>query len=1029
MAFRTWGRLLLTALGVSVLAGAGQLGIAYGFGVVRLDGAFADGSVNRWPAQLAWVGWFAAVAAVAGAVLTERLARRDGFPGGTTEQLSVAGAAALGATVVAPLCMQPARAAELGGTVDPVWAVGICAILGAVVGAGASIAVLLKPPFGWNIVLTAAAVWLLALLSAAPAVASTDPLHTVRLGVLEPSWLDAGAAQRLAMLILPTLALLAGAAVGALARRRGHLPLVGGAAGAAGPVLLAFAYLTAGPGDAADRYQLAPYYGALVAVAAGALGSAATTVLPRPAIDAGSDAIEPTDILQPLPAPPATPGAAAAETSALATRLAPDGTDHEPARSADEREVGAAGAGRHTPAHWDWPAPSGITPAPVPARRARRGEVVPGPDSRQNEVAAASGERTPTGWPAGPAPASVAGHRGPDEPARADLVDEPARVSVTGDLGTPEPTGAALADEPVRADLAAGPGADEPTRAGVTANRGTDERARTGLLDVAGTDEPTRVELIDNPNTDEPTRAAALIDGAVRDGRLTVRETEELTRTLPVPGLLPPGRRTAAIDVLAAGRPPVESAGPAAATPAAPVARLADPVPAERPHLPAPVTSTPTAPDPAPPELAAPRLPETPDPAPPAAESGSPDVPPAGEAATTAPASDTTAATPAVSRPRRQRPSSSRAGAARVTGTGAEPAAPATGPGAAEVTGPEAPAAETPAPDRAAPAEPRPAGRSKRGRKSRTSPAATEPAGTTTSTEPADAPGTPPPAEPPAEPTAVLPTEPPAEPPAVPPAEPPAEPSALPTAEPTAALPAGPEAPVGAAPDPTTDSRPSDRRFFFDPEPVEAGPADPVDPPASPRPRFPVFEDVPGSVRPAWPVAPAPSRPVAPRGTAGTPDGTDPDGTTTSEAAASEPGPMEPAPRPRHRALPDLGRSTGWDALAAGRHTTTGTPAASQASNEGRHAAPAAAGTPPTVDTSHTGAAPNAAASETDGGKGKQRRGLFRRNRAKSEAPPDDRDAESLAQDEEYVDWVAGLASDDDSDDTRTLRTGRHHRD
>ncbi|KAB1904428.1 hypothetical protein F8274_28495, partial [Micromonospora sp. AMSO31t] len=302
MAFRTWGRLLLTALGVSVLAGAGQLGIAYGFGVVRLDGAFVDDSVNRWPAQLAWVGWFAAVATVAGAVLTERLARRDASPAGTTELLSIAGVSGLGAIVVAPLCMQPARAAELGGTVDPVWAAGICAVLGAVVGAGTAIAVLLKPPFGWSIALSAAAVWLLALVSVAPSVASTGTLPTVRLGVLEPSWLDPAAAERLAMLLLPTLALLAGAAVGALARRAGHLPLVGGAAGAAGPVLLAFAYLTAGPGTAADRYQLAPYYGALIAVVAGALGSTATTVLPRPVTTAGEpDAIEPTDILQALP--------------------------------------------------------------------------------------------------------------------------------------------------------------------------------------------------------------------------------------------------------------------------------------------------------------------------------------------------------------------------------------------------------------------------------------------------------------------------------------------------------------------------------------------------------------------------------------------------------------------------------------------------------------------------------------------------------------------------------------------------------
>ncbi|MER6593085.1 hypothetical protein ABT214_14780, partial [Micromonospora purpureochromogenes] len=81
MAFRTWGKLLFTAFGVSVLAGAGQLGMAYGFGIVRLNGAFTD--VNRWPAQLAWVGWFAVTAAVVGAVVTVRLARRVGLADGT----------------------------------------------------------------------------------------------------------------------------------------------------------------------------------------------------------------------------------------------------------------------------------------------------------------------------------------------------------------------------------------------------------------------------------------------------------------------------------------------------------------------------------------------------------------------------------------------------------------------------------------------------------------------------------------------------------------------------------------------------------------------------------------------------------------------------------------------------------------------------------------------------------------------------------------------------------------------------------
>ncbi|SCG55288.1 hypothetical protein [Micromonospora coxensis] len=419
MAFRTWGRLLLTALGVSVLAGAGQLGIAYGFGIVRLTGAFTDGAVDRWPAQLAWVGWFAVSAAVVGAVVTGRLARRDGLPEQTSVQLAVSGAAALGATVVAPLCMQPARAAELS-TVDPVFAVGICAVAGAVVGAAAASAVLLKPPLGWNVAMLAGAVWLIALISVAPGLLSADPLRTVRLGVLEPSWLDADAAQRLAMLLLPTVALLAGAATGALARWQGHVPLIGGAAGAAGPVLLAFAYLTAGPGDSADRYQLAPYYGAVIAVAAGALGSTAATLVRWPLVPTRTEdgAIAPTDILRPLPTEPATAGATAATTVDLA---------------------GAAGAARTavsgrpdggTPAHWDWPVTPG-TPAPA-------GTPEPAPAADGRRTGPSPVDPAPA-WPAAPsaAPAEASTGTGTRRPSD-DRTSAPAPAATDGDLREPQ---------------------------------------------------------------------------------------------------------------------------------------------------------------------------------------------------------------------------------------------------------------------------------------------------------------------------------------------------------------------------------------------------------------------------------------------------------------------------------------------------------------------------------------------------------------------------------------------------------------
>ncbi|MGC5028887.1 hypothetical protein [Micromonospora sp. DT229] len=344
MANRTLSRLLLTAFGVSLLAGAGQLGLAFGFGIIRLTGAFNGATVNQWPAQLVWVGWFAANAAVIGAVLTERVARQEGRLTGTGRQLAVAGSAALGATVVAPLCMQPARSAELI-SVDPVWAVAICAILGAVVGAGAALAVLVRPPFAWNMAALAGAMWLIALLSVVPSLGAGGPLTPVRLGVLEPAWLSVDTAQQLALLILPLLALLAGLAGGAVARWRGHPALTSGPSGVAGPVLVAFAYLAAGPGDSADRYQLAPYYGALIAIAVGALGSAAAALLPWPLTGrsaSGTPAIEPTAILQPLPPTPALPASS---------------------RRPAEHPVAAA----DTPPHWQWPEPQPSLDPPTAA--------------------------------------------------------------------------------------------------------------------------------------------------------------------------------------------------------------------------------------------------------------------------------------------------------------------------------------------------------------------------------------------------------------------------------------------------------------------------------------------------------------------------------------------------------------------------------------------------------------------------------------------------------------------------------------
>ncbi|RZU78197.1 hypothetical protein EV384_6949 [Micromonospora kangleipakensis] len=1047
MAFRTWGRLLLTALGVSALAGAGQLGIAYGFGIVRLNGAFTDGSVNRWPAQLVWVAWFAAVAAVAGAVGTERLARRDGVPGGTTEQFSVAGAAALGAIVVAPLCMQPARAAEFGGTVDPVWAVGICAILGAVVGAGAALAVLPNPPLGWNIAMTGGLLWLLALVSVAPALASTGPLATARLGVLEPSWLDTATAQRLAMLLLPTVALLAGAAVGALARRRGHPPLVGGAAGAAGPALVAFAYLTAGPGDAADRYQLAPYYGALIAVAAGALGSTAATVLRRPAGVPATGAIEPTDILQPLPTGPAPAyagapldraedGPATADRShAGAPTTAAGGSTVDLDRYPAARDTAPAGAGRPIPAHWDWPvAPSG-TPTPAPAGLARpaTGRAARSDDDRgpaTTPVPATTKDRdlaTPSLVPAddrGPAtpPVVPADDRGLTTPVTVSAADD-------RDLATPS---VLSADDPGLAASVPVPAAeDDPGR-------------------LAGAPAPGAVAR-------DRTVGPPAVIGAGGAGPVIERDADDPAQSLPAPTPLSSARRISAIDVVAAGRtsapqatrpaagivPPAPATPtPGTATPAAwteaaaptfghaanaPSTQAAAPAPSARTATTAPPakttttapsagTATPTADVAAPgpgvpapaatrrggaatpdvevsartPETDAPRRgAETPDGAALTGLAGMAADAPASRSGSAA-GSGSASPAPSTGRPKRARKARAAAsGSAEPTPTSATDLPPAAAAGE-----PRTPGRSTAGKEATTAGEPRTAGRSTTGKEA-TAAAQSRTAGRSTVDD---------------------------------------EATAADRAE--TAGPSGATGWAGGAPGSATGTGRSGGSVPTSPPagPAHLSPATPDDAPAeaehgfSPRPRIPIFEDADrrGDVRPAWPIAPAPVWPATPRQAAA------PTGSTTDAADDEANGtPVEPAPRPRHRALPDLDGAASWDALANARRAV-GPNAVESAPADSP--VPAHQADDPEREPDDQSPAAGGGGEEAGAGKSRPRRGLFRRNRAKGgeerTTERNTRESEPVpAHDEEYVDWVSGLGRPAAESDSGSLRTGRHHRD
>ncbi|MFC4017081.1 hypothetical protein ACFOW4_03875 [Micromonospora sp. GCM10011542] len=538
MLFRTWRNLLLTALGMGVLAGAGQLGIAFGFGIVQLTGASTGTTVNHWPAQLVWVGWLAAHAAVVGTVFAARLARRYGGLGSTGRLVALAAAAALGATVVAPLCVRPAQAAERF-SVDPIWAVGICAILGALVGAGAAIAVLMKPPLGWNIAAVGGAVWLLAFVSVATSVAAAGPLPAVRLGVLEPVGLDADAAHRQTLLILPAVALLIGAVTGGLARRRGHSPLVNGATGLAGTALVAFAYLSAGPGDAVDRYQITPYYGALLAVAAGVLGSAAAALFRWPALPrtAQGRVIEPTDILRPPSAGP---------VPQARTPAAADATD-------EPEPVDLAGTGLVADA----------TAAKLPTRAEPLG------------IGASAGDRDASAVPPDTATRTAASAAPADLATPADLDDIPE---------TSEPAPATAAHLP------AGPGGDGSRTAAQPDSTPPDGMPPDGALVAPGT-----LLMYQPPKTDRPRVQATW---PVVPARRVPPPTEPAsgaeathsagTRKRPEPALPPRHRpplpnlnRAANWDALAtaqrAGPPPTTDAAPARPAGTEPVAAVPAP--------------------------------------------------------------------------------------------------------------------------------------------------------------------------------------------------------------------------------------------------------------------------------------------------------------------------------------------------------------------------------------------------------------------------------------------------------------------
>ena len=390
MAFRTSARLALATLGVSALAGAGQLGVAYGLGIVRLTRVFDVTTRDQWTTQLAWLAWIAMTSAVVGGMfavtaradrsarrtgtppeigaaprtgagpasavarartgaLADRTWRRDGPRVGAGAAIPLALAAGVGAAIVVPLTAQPARGAQIAG-IHPVLVVGLTAGLGALAGVFAAIAAMMHPVARWSLTTVGVIMWAVAVVSVAPSFSPSDPLPEIRLGVFDAGFLPHPAGQRIALLTMPVVALLVGLMLGAVARRQERSTLTIALAGLPGPALLTLAYLIAGPGTGTERYQVVPYWAAMTATGAGVLGSVLAVIIRRdPEEDDDRDA---TTDQPPLPrgAQPDGPGMARPATDDPVDQATAGPAPGAPGPAGDPPAAGGSTYGGQAPA-------------------------------------------------------------------------------------------------------------------------------------------------------------------------------------------------------------------------------------------------------------------------------------------------------------------------------------------------------------------------------------------------------------------------------------------------------------------------------------------------------------------------------------------------------------------------------------------------------------------------------------------------------------------------------------------------------
>ncbi|ABP52517.1 hypothetical protein Strop_0032 [Salinispora tropica CNB-440] len=361
MARRGWAISIMTALGTAAGAGAAALGFGYGLGIINWAPPPDESvAVTAWTASLIWATWIAATSTVAGAVCAQHLRRRgavehqqagsDGTisitdatlaspsgpdaaagttretaersraepsePDGALGKLALVGAAGFGALITVLLTAVPARVAVVPGVAAPRDVAAGYAALGVLVGLAMAGWALHSRAAATNVMATVGWLWLLAVVAVVDGVVAGRGLRTAQLGIWQLSaggnelWLRDWFYWPGALLSLGS-ALLIGILVARGTARRPDQLVGATASGAAGPLLVAVAYLLAVPELAdlapgqASAHLIAPYaviigFGGSALVAA--LGQRADrrtrTASPRPvepAAESPQSAESPTD--------------------------------------------------------------------------------------------------------------------------------------------------------------------------------------------------------------------------------------------------------------------------------------------------------------------------------------------------------------------------------------------------------------------------------------------------------------------------------------------------------------------------------------------------------------------------------------------------------------------------------------------------------------------------------------------------------------------------------------------------------------